>query len=401
MISLMIPRLKPYFSHKEFTAALAFWRNDIQTFEQEFARTFNAKFALSFQYGRSALYAILKALNISNSEVILPSYTCIVVPNAIVASNNTPVFIDVNSYDFNMICDDIIAKITNNTRAIVITNLFGYPFSIKNIEALRASISKGILIIQDCALAFGTRDSNKLVSNEGDFAIYGMNLGKQLCSLQGGIATTNNHEYYSLIKSNRDEYFNIPGLFKELEWAAYMFASYCGLTSPVFGITKFLSDKTNILDRFVKYYDGEIINMPVDFKDCMTQIQVRIGLEQLKKIDEILIKRIIIVQTYQDHLHRIESIQLPPIKSGATYSHYVIRVNDRENLIKYLQTKGIECGVLFDYAVPDLPAYKKYKKCEFPHADTLSKTVVNLPNYPGLSAKKQMYIIRCLKEYYS
>ncbi len=109
----------------------------------------------------------------------------------------------------------------------------------------------------------------------------------------------------------------------------------------------------------------------------------------------------IIAQTYHDHLHHIKYIQLPPIKAGATYSHYVIRVKNRDILIDYLKNRGIDCGVLFDYAVPNLPAYREYKKCEFPHADTLSKTVVNLPNYPSLSKKNQMNIIRCLKGFYS
>ncbi len=397
----MIPRLKPYFSKKEFTAAFAFWRNDLQTFEQEFARTFDSKFALSFQYGRSALFAILKALGIANSEIILPSYTCIVVPNAIVASNNIPVFVEVSDYDFNMIFDNILKKVTDKTKAIVITNLFGYPIDSENVKKLRASISKEILIIQDCALAFGTHDSNKLVSNEGDFAFYGMNLGKQLCSLQGGIATTNNQEYFSLVKNYRDKCFNKPGLIRELHWAVYMVSSYYGLTSPVYAMTKFLSDKTRLLNRFVKYYDDNIIDMPDDFKDHLTQIQARIGLEQLKKIDVILDQRMIIAQTYHDHLHHIKYIQLPPIKAGATYSHYVIRVKNRDILIDYLKNRGIDCGVLFDYTVPNLPAYREYKKCEFPHADTLSKTVVNLPNYPCLSKKNQMNIIRCLKGFYS
>ena len=75
----MIPRLKPHLGKEELLAALRPQPNAVARFEQEFAGTFEARYALAFPYGRSALWAFFQAMGIKNAEVIIPAYTCVVV----------------------------------------------------------------------------------------------------------------------------------------------------------------------------------------------------------------------------------------------------------------------------------------------------------------------------------
>ena len=139
----MIPRLKPYYNYEELVAALSFFReNSVSEFEKEFATKLNSEYALAFAYGRSALYAILKSLNISNQEIILPAYTCVVVANAIVHSGNIPRFVDISLDDYNMNLDLLEQNITEKTGAIIATHLFGYPLNVDLLNEIVTSAEK-------------------------------------------------------------------------------------------------------------------------------------------------------------------------------------------------------------------------------------------------------------------
>ena len=80
----MIPRLKPNFGYEELVACMQPKKGAVERFEQEFARLMGTRFGLAFEYGRSALWALFKAYGIEKKEIIVPAYTCVVVPHSIV-----------------------------------------------------------------------------------------------------------------------------------------------------------------------------------------------------------------------------------------------------------------------------------------------------------------------------
>ena len=99
----MIPRFKPYLNHKEFKRIFSFKKNAIENFEKDFSRVFNTVDTVTFPYGRSAEWAFFKALDIRNTEVIIPAYTCSVVAYAVSLSQNIPRFIDINLNDYKLL----------------------------------------------------------------------------------------------------------------------------------------------------------------------------------------------------------------------------------------------------------------------------------------------------------
>ena len=125
----------------------------------EFANFLRPKYAISFPYGRSALWAFFKAMDIQNAEIILPAYTCSVVAHAIVLSNNIPRFVDIRLDDYNMDLGQVKEAITSRTRAIIATHLFGYPLDVEKLKTIvkeaEAIHGHKIWIIQDCAHSFG------------------------------------------------------------------------------------------------------------------------------------------------------------------------------------------------------------------------------------------------------
>ena len=167
----MIPRFKPCLGKEELFAALTPNRKAVERFEASFARTFEAKHALAFSYGRSALWAFFKAMNIQGAEIIIPAYTCTVVAHAIVLSGNRPRFVDITLHDFNMDLDQVAAAVNENTHAIIATHLFGYPLDIERLSEIvqeaEKRIGHKIWVIQDCAHAFGATWKDSLVCNAG------------------------------------------------------------------------------------------------------------------------------------------------------------------------------------------------------------------------------------------
>ena len=151
----MIPRYCPEFGCREFKMLFSDWENIIEIFEEKFSDLVGSKFAISFPSGRASLYSIIKSLNISNGEIIIPSFSCVAVPVMILETNNIPVFADITMEDYNMKINDVIKKVNKKTKAIIPTYMYGYPWDTK---ALREQIDEDIIIIEDAALALTTKD---------------------------------------------------------------------------------------------------------------------------------------------------------------------------------------------------------------------------------------------------
>ncbi|MFC2056495.1 DegT/DnrJ/EryC1/StrS family aminotransferase [Chloroflexota bacterium] len=105
-----------------------------------------------------------------------------------------------------------------------------------------------------------------------------------------------------------------------------------------------------------------------------------------------------ITEYYDTYLQGVDGIELPPIAEGATYSHYVPRVENRRKVMGKMRKEGIQLGQLIEYSIPHMEAYHKYKDGEFPNAYLCSQTTINLPNYPGLKEHDLIRIVKNIKD---
>ena len=394
----MIPRLKPFYDHKELVAALTFWRRGVEDFEEAFAKKFGARYALAFPYGRSGLYAFYKAMGIEGAEIIMPAYTCVVVPNATVISGNIPRFVDCTLDDYNMDLDEVAGAISDNTRVVIATHLFGYPLDTGRLKEIIRTSGKKIYVVQDCAHSFACEWKGRPVCSEPDITLYSLNISKQMSAVFGGIITTRDPEIYRKMKEYRDTFFTNPSVLKQLKKILYLIAVYVAFNGHIYGFINRL-ERSGFLNRFVRYYDESIIDVPPDFMTKFGDLEGRVGLVQLEKYDEIRRRRIEIAEQYDDQLNGIPDLVLPPIIDGATYSHYVIRTPTRERrdqLMQNLLDHGIQLGYLIEYSIPEMPAYTQFRTKECPNSLYCSERMINLPNYPGLT---EIQIHQICKEY--
>ena len=246
-----------------------------------------------FSHGRVALYSLFKLWGLNNDEILCPAYTCVVVPNAIVLSGNIPVFIDCEKNSWNMSYEEIEKNITNKTRAIVVTHLFGYPMDVHKIEKIvseaEIKYKKKIYVIQDCAHSFGCEWNGQLVTKFGDASFFGLNISKIITSVFGGIVITDDEKLYKGLIEFREKNFK-KGSLKNIKRLLYFLTTCIVFNQYVYGIINWLENK-GFLDSYVKYYDENIIDFPKDWKELPCQIEAIIGLSQLKKYDYIIIKK--------------------------------------------------------------------------------------------------------------
>ncbi len=401
----MIPRFKPYLDKKELLAALRPAQDAVERFEAEFARTFEAKYALAFPYGRSALWAFLKTMDIQDAEIIMPAYTCSVVAHAIVLSGNSPRFVDITLHDYNMDLDQVAEVINERTQAIIATHLFGYPLNVNRLsEIVRDAENRyghKIWVIQDCAHSFGAKWKGKLVCNASDAALFGLNISKMMTSIFGGMLTTNDEALATRLKEWRDRHFIRPGVSKSLRRQLYLVAVYAAFNEHVYGFVNWLQESTPLLDQLTKaYHLDEKIHFPPDYLDQILGVEAQVGLAQLCKYPEIVRRRQKNALYYSAHVPKVDGWTLPPLLDGATFSHYVIRVPNRLSILKALQSKGIQLGQLIEYSIPHLNAYKVYAAdSDYPNSRHCSEVMINLPVHADIGSREQKLIVKAIVEY--
>jgi dTDP-4-amino-4,6-dideoxygalactose transaminase len=397
----MIPRLKPYLDGRELLALFQGGGGAVARFEQAFAQEFGARHAIAFSYGRSALYALFKALGFAGHEIVLPAYTCSVVAHAVMLSGNVPRFVDATLDDYNMDLDRLSAALNERTRAVIATHLFGCAMDVDRLREIVAAAERKygnrIVVIQDCAHAFGARWNGSRVCNAPDVALFGLNISKMMTSIFGGMLTTDDDALATRVRDYRDANFCEAGRMKALARRLYLAAVYVAFMPWFYRVVRWLQRHSAILDRFTKaYHLDDQIRFPPDAFDRMLPVEARVGLVQLAKYGEIERRRVETARRHDALLRGRVAGMLPPLRDGATYSHYVIRVPDRDALIAAAAERGVELGELIEYSIPHLQSYREHAQGDCPVSLLCSKSMINLPVFADLSAGEATKIVGVL-----
>lgn len=387
----LISRLRPYFHFSDLMAALIpKGKSSIPKYEQAFAEKFEAKHGTMFAHGRTGLYSLFKIWGLEKDEIICPAYTCVVVQHAISLTNNIPVFIDCEKDSWNMDYDELEATISEKTRCIIVTHLFGYPMDVRRVEAMvkKAEEKYGhkIYVVQDCAHSFGAKWNGELVTKFGDAAIFGLNVSKVLGAIFGGMVITNNKETDDALKAYRQSSYKHNQFMKSIMRLIYMIAVMVAFQPIVYGFINWL-ERSGFLNRFVKYFDDDKIYFPADWDTMPTQLEARVGINQLKKYDSIIEQRHANAMYWQKQFEGNDAIEFLPNVEGCTFSHCVALVKNREEWEDLYREKGIQLGILIEYSVPEMKAYQEHKRKEYPLSKYYSEHTINFPNYPGLNLK--------------
>lgn len=322
-------------------------------FEEEFAEYCGAKYCVGVATGLDALYLILKALGIGNGdEVIVPSNTFIATALAVSYVGATPIFVEPLIETFNIDVTKIEEKITKKTKAIIAVHLQGRAADMDAINKIAKKYN--LFVFEDAAQAHGALYKGRKVGGLSDASGFSFYPGKNLGALgDGGCVVTNNKE---------------------------------------------IADKVRALGNYGSDYKYHHIYKGTNSR--LDELQSAFLRVKLPYLDKWNIERRKTAQKYLDGI-RNPLIRMP-LPTSDDYTHiyhvFVIRCNKRDELETFLRKNGI--STVKHYPIPmhlqDAYADLKIKKGGLPIAEEISKTVLSLPMFYGMTDEQIDYVIKTI-----
>lgn len=349
-----------------------------------------------FWKGRVALYAILEAIGVKEGdEVILPAFTCVVVPNAIKYLKAKPVYVDIDPQTYNLNIDKLEENITPKTKVILAQNTFGLSPDLDKI--FEVANAHGIKVIEDCTHGFGGRYKGKLNGTIADASFYSSQWNKPFSTGIGGIAVVKNQELMDKMKEMEKEVI-IPGVKDELVLKALIFVKEKVVTQSTYWMAvklyRFLSDH-NLIIGSSQGEELEKPSMPEGFLKGMTKVQAKKGISELKRIDRQNSHRMKVAEEYHRFLAAEELDKtFEPEYAKHTFLKYPLKVKDREKFIKLAEKDKIELGEWFNSPIHPIQTGFElwdYDYGKFPVAEAISKGMINLPTGEDVDEK---YLLR-------
>lgn len=162
----------------------------VQNFEESFARLYNVKSAYACASGTAALHTAIAAINPNpGDEIVSSPITDMGALAPVLYQGAIPVFADVDPRTYNVTAQTIERCLSERTRAIIVTHLFGNPCEMT--EIMELARARNIHVIEDCAQSFLARHKDQLVGTIGSIGCFSLQQGKHITTGEGGIVVTN------------------------------------------------------------------------------------------------------------------------------------------------------------------------------------------------------------------
>jgi dTDP-4-amino-4,6-dideoxygalactose transaminase len=166
----------------------------VKRFEEAFAQRLGIPHAVCSSHGTSALHIAYAAINPDpGDEIVTTPITDMGALTPMLFQGAVPVFCDVDPHTLNPTAETIERVLSERTRAIVVTHLFGQPCPMGPVMELARS--RGIPVIEDCAQAFDASWQGRPVGTIGDIGCFSLQQGKHITTGEGGISVTGNADY--------------------------------------------------------------------------------------------------------------------------------------------------------------------------------------------------------------
>lgn len=366
--------------------------------ENNFKTYLNATYAYSFNSGRSALFTIVKALEIkSGDEVLLQSFTCNAVPNPVLWAGGTPVYVDIDE-SLNISPEDFEKKITPRSKAVIIQNTFGVPAQIDKI--LEIARRHNLVVIEDCAHALGAKHNGRLIGTFGDVAFFSFGRDKVISAVWGGVVATNSEDLarkievlYQAIpyptKSWTLKQLFHPILFSIIIPTYYIFGKYLlAFLRVVRGVGLAVSQKERVGEK------------PDMFPALMPEALAMLALHQFEKLEQYNEHRRKIADLYYKNLVNSRQFDLPLRKKGAIYLRFNIRHPNAREVIKEAKKHHILLGDWYKNVID--PKGTDFEKLGYtlgfcPKAERAALESINLPTHINISLQDAKRVIDFLK----
>lgn len=320
----------------------------VAAFEAALSQYLEGRKVATFTSATGALEVALQVAGIGpGDEVIVPAMSFAATANVVLRVGARPVFVDVDLDTRNLDLNQVEDAITKKTRALLPVHFAGLPVDMDALYELAEQ--RGLRVIEDAAHAIGSRWKGRKIGSFGDLVSFSFHPNKNMTTIEGGAL------------SLRD-----PTEFKKLELLRFH------------GLSR---DAQGNMDVTVA---GGKFNLP--------DVSARIGLEQLKRLDEFNAKRRRLAQRYFDRLQTDPACRLPARGDDGHNWHMFapllpldsLKITRRE-FIQAMHERGIGVGIHY----PALHLFTLYRNLgynpgDFPNAERIGRETVTLPLFPAM-----------------
>ncbi len=327
---------------------------EVEAFEKEFASYIGANYCVGLASGLDALWIAFRLLGIgAGDEVIVQGNTYIASVMGITMNGATPIFCEPEEH-FGMDPTKIRALITNKTKGILVTHLYGMASRMDEIVAICKEFN--LRLVEDCAQSHGAKYAGQMTGTFGDVGCFSFYPSKNLGAFgdAGAVAVNDKH------------------LAEEFK----IFRNYG-------------SEK--------RYY-----NKVVGANSRLDELQAGLLRVRLSHLSELTDERVRLAERYSNGIIN-SKLKLPQTARGASsvWHQYVVQCEERDALVQYLTDRGI--NTLIHYPIPphlsEAYRYLHHNEGDFPITEHLAKTIVSLPIYNGMTDEEQEYVIETINSF--
>jgi perosamine synthetase len=341
----------------------------VEEFERAFAGWVNAKHAVSFSSGTAALHGAVFAAGVGpGDEVITSPMTFAATANCILYQNAIPVFADVSNDTLNLDPEQAAAKITPRTRAILPVDYAGHPGDLNFF--LEIAEKRGLTIIEDACHALGAEYRKRKVGGIAHMTVFSFHPVKHLTTGEGGMVTTDNARFASVLRSFRNH-----------------------------GIDQ---DARERQSTGAWFYEMKFLG----FNYRLTDIACALGLSQLAKLEENLLRRRQIAARYNLAFGSLPGITLPAVRSDTNPAWHLFPIRldssrlrvSRAEVFQALRAENIGVNVHY-IPVYQHPYYRErfgFQDGECPVAEAAYEQLISLPMFHGMTDEDAEDVVRAV-----
>lgn len=323
----------------------------VKEFEQKMSASAGRKYGIAVSNGTAALEVAVQALKIGEGdEVIMPTFTIISCAMAVTKVGAVPVLIDSDLHTWNMNTDEIEAKITSKTKAIMMVHLYGLPVEVDKILVLAKKYN--LKVIEDAAEMHGQIYNGRPCGSFGDISTFSFYPNKHITTGEGGMVVTDDVE---------------------------------------------LAERCRLLRNLCFKNDARYVHDEISDNYRFTNLQAAIGLAQLERLDEFVKRKREMGKYYTEALKDVKGLILPVQHMDYAENIYwvyglVLNNNiqiDNRKMQKLLTEEGIGSRTFF-WCMHEQPIYQKkgmFQDEHYSNAEYLARKGFYIPS--GLALTKE------------
>jgi len=362
----------------------------VREFEKRFADLVGTREAVAVSTGTDAdalALAVLYDYGANRGdEIIIPAMSFVATGNAVLQAGFTPVFVDVDLETLNIKPEQVKAKVTPRTRAIMPVHLMGKPAAMDEINAIASA--HNLLVVEDAAEAHGAQYKGKNAGALGHMGAFSLYVAHIISTIEGGIITTDNPDYAAVLRSLRSH-----GRACKCESCVLNKASsYCD--------KRFTGDgQSDIRFQFER----------VGYSSKMNEMEAAVGLGSLDQYHDILNKRrenlYYLISKLGDFQKHFSTISKESYEELGPHALPIIVNREarftRNHLVNFMEKKGIDTRNLFS-SIPTQCGgygYLGHKIGDFPNAEFIGTNGIHIGVHQDLGRKECDYIIDVLDDF--